>query len=125
MMARSALNPGASGPINARARGPPPLAGLDSRASEQPQLQGVVGHVIRQRPRQSRRCRPFQTVWTVDRASPDVARSRARSPRHGEVATDVAVVALLSSRFAGIPISSSTIDGRGVPRLLIRGEQTG
>jgi hypothetical protein len=25
--------------------------------------------------------------------------------------------------FAGIPISSSTIDGRGVPRLLIRGER--
>src|ERR1700722_12817355 len=31
---------------------------------------------------------------------------------------------MLSSRFAGIPISSSTIDGRGVPRLLIRGEGT-
>ena len=31
---------------------------------------------------------------------------------------------MLSSRFAGIPISSSTIDGRGLPRLLIRGERT-
>jgi hypothetical protein len=31
---------------------------------------------------------------------------------------------MLSSRFAGIPISSSTIDGRAVPRLLIRGERT-
>jgi hypothetical protein len=30
---------------------------------------------------------------------------------------------MLSSRFAGIPISSSTIDGRGVPWLLIRGER--
>ena len=31
---------------------------------------------------------------------------------------------MLSSRFAGIPISSSTIDGSGVPQLLNRGEQT-
>src|SRR5271168_5328954 len=31
---------------------------------------------------------------------------------------------MLSSRFAGIPISSSTIDGPGVPQLLNRGEQT-
>jgi hypothetical protein len=30
---------------------------------------------------------------------------------------------MLSSRFAGIPISSSTIDGRGLPQLAIRGEQ--
>src|SRR5271156_5899021 len=30
---------------------------------------------------------------------------------------------MLSSRFAGIPISSSTIDGRGLPQLLIRGER--
>src|ERR1700688_4546892 len=31
---------------------------------------------------------------------------------------------MLDSRFAGIPISSSTIDGPGVPQLLNRGEQT-
>src|SRR5271157_1437555 len=31
---------------------------------------------------------------------------------------------MLSSRFAGIPISSSTIDETGVPQLLNRGEQT-
>jgi hypothetical protein len=31
---------------------------------------------------------------------------------------------MLSSRFAGIPISSSTIDGPGVPQLLNRREQT-
>src|SRR5271165_2025841 len=31
---------------------------------------------------------------------------------------------MLSSRFAGIPISSSTIDGPGVPQLPNRGEQT-
>ncbi len=31
---------------------------------------------------------------------------------------------MLSSRFAGIPISSSVIDGRAVPRLPIRGERT-
>src|SRR6202451_4136829 len=31
---------------------------------------------------------------------------------------------MLSSRFAGIPISSSTIDGWEVPRSLIRGERT-
>src|SRR5208337_4839136 len=31
---------------------------------------------------------------------------------------------MLSSRFAGIPISSSIIDGRGVPQLRNRGEQT-
>ena len=31
---------------------------------------------------------------------------------------------MLSSRFAGIPLSSSTIDGRAVPRLLICGEPT-
>src|SRR6202167_134372 len=31
---------------------------------------------------------------------------------------------MLSSRFAGIPISSSTIDGPGVPQLMNRGEQT-
>src|SRR5260370_29229802 len=31
---------------------------------------------------------------------------------------------MLSSRFAGIPISSSIIDGSGVPQLLNRGEQT-
>src|SRR5947209_19580704 len=31
---------------------------------------------------------------------------------------------MLSSRFAGIPLSSSTIDGRALPRLLIRGEPT-
>jgi hypothetical protein len=31
---------------------------------------------------------------------------------------------MLSSRFAGIPISSSTIDGPGMPQLLNRGEQT-
>src|SRR5271154_3806677 len=31
---------------------------------------------------------------------------------------------MLSSRFAGIPISSSIIDGSGLPQLLIRGEQT-
>src|SRR5271165_6162214 len=31
---------------------------------------------------------------------------------------------MLNSRFAGIPISSSTIDGPGVPQLLNRGEQT-
>src|SRR5271165_6011876 len=31
---------------------------------------------------------------------------------------------MLSSRFAGIPISSSTIDEPGVPQLLNRGEQT-
>src|ERR1700690_1999899 len=31
---------------------------------------------------------------------------------------------MLTSRFAGIPISSSTIDGSGVPQLLNRGEQT-
>jgi hypothetical protein len=31
---------------------------------------------------------------------------------------------MLSSRFAGIPISSSTIDGRGVPQVQNRGEQT-
>src|SRR5271170_5551161 len=30
---------------------------------------------------------------------------------------------MLSSRFAGIPISSSTIDGPGLPQLLIRGER--
>src|SRR5471030_722726 len=30
---------------------------------------------------------------------------------------------MLSSRFAGIPISSSTIDGPGVPQWLNRGEQ--
>jgi len=30
---------------------------------------------------------------------------------------------MLSYRFAGIPISSSTIDGRGVPQWLNRGEQ--
>jgi hypothetical protein len=30
---------------------------------------------------------------------------------------------MLSSRFAGIPIFSSTIDGRGLPQLLIRGER--
>ena len=31
---------------------------------------------------------------------------------------------MLSSRFAGIPLSSSTIDGSGVPQLTNRGEQT-
>jgi hypothetical protein len=31
---------------------------------------------------------------------------------------------MLSSRFAGIPISSSTIDEPGVPQLLNRGQQT-
>src|SRR5271165_7356582 len=31
---------------------------------------------------------------------------------------------MLSSRFASIPISSSTIDEAGVPQLLNRGEQT-
>jgi len=31
---------------------------------------------------------------------------------------------MLNSRLAGIPISSSTIDGPGVPQLLNRGEQT-
>ena len=31
---------------------------------------------------------------------------------------------MLSSRFAGIPISSSTIDGPGLPQLANRGEQT-
>ena len=31
---------------------------------------------------------------------------------------------MLSSRFAGIPISSSIIDEAGVPQLLNRGEQT-
>jgi len=31
---------------------------------------------------------------------------------------------IVSSRFAGIPISSSVIDEQGVPRLLTRGEQT-
>src|SRR5260370_35552620 len=31
---------------------------------------------------------------------------------------------MLSSRFAGIPISSSIIDGSGGPQLLNRGEQT-
>jgi hypothetical protein len=31
---------------------------------------------------------------------------------------------MLSSRFAGIPISSSTIDEPGAPQLLNRGEQT-
>src|SRR5260370_2931399 len=31
---------------------------------------------------------------------------------------------MLNSRFAGIPISSSTIDGPGVPQLMNRGEQT-
>src|SRR5258708_31663590 len=31
---------------------------------------------------------------------------------------------MLSSRFAGIPISSSIIDGPGVPQLMNRGEQT-
>ena len=31
---------------------------------------------------------------------------------------------MLSSRFADIPISSSIIDGSGVPQLLNRGEQT-
>src|SRR5271163_5066925 len=31
---------------------------------------------------------------------------------------------MLSSRCAGIPISSSTIDGPGVPQLMNRGEQT-
>jgi hypothetical protein len=31
---------------------------------------------------------------------------------------------MLNSRFAGIPISSSTIDERGVPQLMNRGEQT-
>jgi len=31
---------------------------------------------------------------------------------------------MLNSRFAGIPISSSTIDEAGVPQLSICGEQT-
>jgi hypothetical protein len=31
---------------------------------------------------------------------------------------------MLNSRFAGIPISSSTIDEPGVPQLINRGEQT-
>ena len=31
---------------------------------------------------------------------------------------------MLNSRFAGIPISSSTIDGPGMPQLMNRGEQT-
>jgi hypothetical protein len=31
---------------------------------------------------------------------------------------------MLSSRFAGIPISSSTIDEAGMPQLANRGEQT-
>ena len=51
------------------------------------------------------------------------ARSRARSPHHGEVAIDVAIVAN-AHRFAGIPTSSSIIDEAGVPQLLNRGEQT-
>ena len=58
---------------------PTPLAGLDSCAPEQLQLQSVVGHIVRQRPRHSRRCRPFQIV--LDRrarhaqTSPDLARA--------------------------------------------------
>jgi len=31
---------------------------------------------------------------------------------------------MLSSRFAGIPVPSSFIDGAGLPQLAIRGEQT-
>src|SRR5271168_4901784 len=56
---------------------PTPLAGLVSGAPEQPQLQGVVGHVIRQRPRQSCRCRPFQIVLD-------------RRPRHAQTSPDLA-----------------------------------
>src|SRR6202167_90626 len=49
---------------------PTPLAGLDSRAPEQPQLQGVVGHVIRQRARSPAAGACFRLSWTVDRATP-------------------------------------------------------
>ena len=58
---------------------PPPLAGLDSSAPEQPQLQGIVGDIVRQRPRQPGRRRPFQIV--LDRRArhaqtpPDLARA--------------------------------------------------
>src|SRR6202522_4294258 len=56
---------------------PPRWAGLDSRPPEQPQLRGVVGRFIRQRPRQSRRCRPFQIVLD-------------RRPRHAQTSPDLA-----------------------------------
>src|SRR5271165_465087 len=66
----------------------------------------------------------FRLSWIVERATPRrrpisraltpswCSRNRCRSCR------------MLSSRFAGIPISSSTIDGPGVPQLANRGEQT-
>src|SRR5271165_272667 len=54
----------------------------------------------------------------------DVARSRARSPHRGGAAIDVAIVACSVPASPASRISSSTIDGPGVPQLLNRGEQT-
>src|SRR5271165_5845236 len=66
----------------------------------------------------------FRLSWIVERATPRrrpisraltlswCSRNKCRSCR------------MLSSRFAGIPVSSSTIDGPGVPQLANRGEQT-
>ena len=50
-------------------------------------------------------------------------RARVNLDYHIEV-HDCRNCRMLSSRFAGIPISSSTIDGPGVPQLPNRGEQT-
>ena len=92
---------------------PTPLAGLDSRAPEQPQLQGVVGHVIRQRPRQSRRCRPFQIVLD-------------RRPRHAQTSPDLARAhpAMVKSQQMS-QLSHAQFPLRRHPHLLVDHRQAG
>ena len=95
---------------------PPPLALRDPGATKKLALQSLVGDVVRQRPCQPGRCRPFQII--LDRrarhaqTSPDLARAC------------VAIVACSIPASPASPISSSTIDGPGVPQLMNRGEQT-
>ena len=91
--------------------GSSPLAGLDFSTPEQPQLKSFVGEVGRQRLRQTDRRRPLQIV--LDRrarhaqSSPDLARAHPTVLQPQQQ-----LFAIVSSRFASIAISSSTIDGR-------------
>ena len=105
--------------------GPTTLSGRDTGATKQPLLQNLVGDVVRQRPCQSGRRRPFQIV--LDR--------RARHPQktpHFACADPAVVKAqqMFAIVACSVPASQASpsprrpFDGRGLPRLLIRGERT-
>ena len=104
--------------------GPPPLALRDPSPPIQPRFQSLVGDVVRQRPCQPGRRRPLRLSWIVERATPrrrPISRALTPSWRSRNRCRNCR---MLSSRFAGIPISSSIIDEAGALQLLNRGEQT-